>query len=486
MASIQQIIGKVSPMLHAENGGELLKKYKTVENIPVGEVKPKPLAEHSLIYDSPTEALEPIYFFTIDLMNNLGIETEKIVDNFSATPGGGYFGEMGQRASIMQQQGSKLLGDVNTVLRSVLNIIYDLKEFRTRLKTYDDLNSENKESAWLVLKQIWMDRVDIQKQNSSIKAMALGQGGFQTLIDAFLVAKDEKDVDKMDLNERVKRILKPRVHEFNIWVRESERELRKRYELEKTYLKSQVNSLKIYSRWAKPYLKAAQQLEMKSNDREPALVKTFNTLILELTLFGKSKIDVRAEAVSGEFPRDFEKLKTSRDYHACVLVDFKFRGIPQRISQGGQAHYSFGGKAEVKFTAYALNSDEIELFNRELEKDDINDMLKVVEGITSESLEQIQSDIDYFLDEKNSEEGKKKKDESNPFLALFGYYNKNSESEKKEGKKETKNTEKKKILKPETWIEKTYFRERAAKRAKETAFNLFDVYKQAHGMPSYT
>ena len=81
-------------------------------------------------------------------------------------------------------------------LRSVLNIIYDLKEFRIRLSHYDDLKTEKKEAAILALKQIWMDKVDIQKGNSSIKAMALGQAGFQTLIDAFLLTmlKEQKNL----------------------------------------------------------------------------------------------------------------------------------------------------------------------------------------------------------------------------------------------------------------------------------------------------
>ena len=223
MASVQQIIGKINPLLYAENGKSLLKKYKTVEEIPADEVKAKNLGEHSLIYDSPTETLEPVYFFILDLMGSF--ETEKIVDNFASTPGSGHFAELGQRATIMQQNATKLLGDVNTVLRSVLNIIYDLKEFRIRLQSYEDLNSKDKnEAALLSLKQIWMDKVDIQKAQSSIKAMALGQAGFQTLIHAFLVAKDEKDADKIDLNDMVKRILKARIHEFNIWIKLSEKE----------------------------------------------------------------------------------------------------------------------------------------------------------------------------------------------------------------------------------------------------------------------
>ena len=64
----------------------------------------------------------------------------------------------------MQQQGTKILGDINTVLRSILNIIHDLKDFRTRLQGYDDLNSKDKntsEGAKLSLKQIWLDKVDI-------------------------------------------------------------------------------------------------------------------------------------------------------------------------------------------------------------------------------------------------------------------------------------------------------------------------------------
>ena len=92
--------------------------------------------------------------------------------------------------------------------------------------------------------------------------------------------EDEKYV-RCSICKRVKRILLPRIQEFNIWIEQSEKELRKRYEIERTYLKSQVNSLKLYSRWAKPYLKAAQQLEMQEKGREPALVKSFNTILLE-------------------------------------------------------------------------------------------------------------------------------------------------------------------------------------------------------------
>jgi hypothetical protein len=464
--SMSQIIEEVSPYYKNKKGPE---------------------ATHTLVYDSSSETLEPIYFFIVDLMNDFGLAPEKLVDNFSSTPGSGHFAELGQRATIMQQQASKIMGDVNTVLRSVLNIIYDLKEFKIRLQHYDGLKSKKKEeqdASVLSLKQLWMDKVDIAKGNSSIKAMALGQSGFQTLMDAFLIAKDEKEVDKLDLNDRVKRILKPRIQEFNLWIKESENELRKRYELEKTYLRSQVNSLKLYSRWVRPYLKAAQDLEPKENERNPALVKTFNTIILELTLLGKSKLDVADESSKGNLPKDFSKpnfLKTlKRNYYSCILVDFNFRGIPQRVSQ--QSHYAFGGRAEVTFRAYALNDDELKKFDEALKKTEISDVINLIEGATTESLGQLEEDINSFLDEKTAEQEKPKpmswKDIFEPFSALFGAY------EKSETKPQEKNKEI--IVTPDDYIEKSLLRPLAIETVKARVFDLFDIYKKAHGMVSYS
>ncbi|MEK6760846.1 MAG: hypothetical protein AABX93_02895 [Nanoarchaeota archaeon] len=506
MASIKQIFGKINPHLYAEKGDELLAKYGSIDKIPADEVKAINLGEHRIVYDSSSETLEPLYFWVLDVLEARGLGPEKIIDNFASSPGSGHFAELGQRASIMQQQGSKILGDVNTVLRSVLNIIYDLKEFRIRLEHYDALKIKDKDkvqSATLSLKQVWIDKVDIAKGNSSVKAMAF-QGGFQTLLHAFLAAKDEKDVENMDLNDVVKRILKPRIQEFNFWLVQSENELRKRYELEKTYLRSQVNSLKLYARWAKPYLKAAQQLEMKDMDKEASLVKSFNTIILELTLLGKSKLNVRDLVLGGKLPKDFMTLKLTRDYYSCVLVEFRFRGIPQRAG-GQQSHYVFGGKAEIVFSAYAFNQDELDLFKQEMQKSDLEDVLKLVSG-TTDSLGQLQEEINSFLEEKSKDAKKKEargSEEINPFFAAFGYYNVSSDERESMrdlplkdkmrkifgfGKKPEEKKEKKDIknIRRDDWIEGTHLRKLAADAAKETTFDIFDIYKKQHGMPSYT
>ncbi len=445
-------------------------------------------AEHKLIYDSPTETLEPIYFFIIDLMSDMRLNPEKLVDNFVSSPGSQHFGDIGQRRTYMEQQGSKLLGDINAVLRSVLNIVYDLREFKIRLQAYDDLNDPKKKmSAMLSLKQIWMDKVDIQKGNSSIKAMALGQGGFNTLIDAFLVVNNEDEVDKLDLNQIVQRILKPRIHEFNIWVNESEGELRKRYQIEKTYLKSQVNSLKLYARWARPYLKAAQELEMSDGGRNPSLVKMFNSLILELTIFGKQALKVKDESKSGNFPPFFanEKFLSSLEetYNSCVLVDFHFRGIPSRT----QAGFVVGGRAEVIFRGYSLTESEIKKIYEEIDKSDLDSALGLIDGVTDESLGALKDDIEEYLnDEKEGEKEDKKRGPlgDNPIFALFGLYNKKDKREKEE-KKEKEKKQRSPYKKHLKWYEKEYFIPAVKESTVKLTKTIFETYKKAHGMASF-
>lgn len=499
-ATVDQLIGKINPKLYAENGDELLKKYKTWDKIPAEEVKPKPISEHKLTYDSAADQLEPIYFYILDLMNDRSMKPEKLIDNFSSSPGSGHFGEMGQRMSIMQQQGVKILGDVNTVLKSVLNIIYDLKDFRTRLQVYNDLKSKEKttsDAARLSLKQIWLDKVDINKGNSSVKAMALSQAGFVTLLDAFLFVKDEKEVDKMDLNERVKRIVEQRIQEFNTWVVHSEIELNKRYGIEKTYLRSQVNSLKIYAQWAKPYLIAAQQMQMTDMSRNPAIVKAFNTILLQLTLLGQNKVDVSDEIINHNFPSELGSIKLKRDYLACTVIDFSFRGIPQRAS-AQQSHYVFGGLSEITFKAYALNADEKKALDNEIQNTLVSDVLKLIEGATTESLSNLKDEIDFYLEEKPKEEEKKEdKNEGGgkgiggiiadlfyPFTAMSGKYDNNGDTDNFSDKKKDKKKEDK-TIRPDDYIEKTFLREFAKDKAKTTTFDLFEIYKKTHGMASF-
>lgn len=475
IGAISDIIEKVSP--YYSN----IKEKKKRDSVPA--------EEHTLVYDSSSETLEPVYFWILDFMNSMfGGKVEKLVDNFTSSPGSGYFSEIGARATRMQEEGMKVMQTVGVMIKSLVNIIYDLRQFEIRFHDYEDADSSDKskaEAGLFALKQIWLDKVDIVRGNTSIKALAFSQAAFATLIDAFMVAKTEKDVEKMDLNDRVKRILVQRISEFNKWRELSEKELRKRYDIQRSWLKNQVNSLRLYTRWVKPYLIAAEKLTMKEPNREPEIVNIFNTVLLELTLIGKREINVKDEAVDKNLPEQFRNLKPKRKYYNCVLIDFVFRGIPQRVIQ--QAHFAFGGRAEVTFRGYCLNEDELALLDEKLKESDLNDALKLADIVTDESLNEIREDIEYFLKEEKERKldrgvTGKESDDVNPFSALFGF-GKEKPKEKDEKKEKITKLKDKGVAK-DSYAEQLV-RVLGEQKAASSCFAVFDVYKKSHGMASH-
>lgn len=449
---------QVNKLLREDKFWEAVDKAKFREGEQPGQ-------QIKLMYDSSTETLEPFYFWILDKTGDFYKKVDKLVDNFASSPGSGHFSELMGKTTVMQKEAMNIMATVNTIIKSIMNLIYDLKEFEIRLSQYKLLKSKKKEeveAGILGLKQIWLDNVDIKRGAGSINGMTRGDLMFVTLRDAFMAVKTVKDVEELDLNDRVKRVLKPRVAEFLEWKDRSEKELSKRYEIEKTYLKSQLSALKLYSRWAKPYLKAATQLE-QAGISEAGLVNAFNTIVFQLTLLGTNPFDFHEAVLKRTLPSGFENYKLKRDYFGCVLLEFNFRGIPQKVGQ----HYTFGGKSEVTMRALALNQEEIDLLKKKLEESDLNFAMKLVTGMTEDSLKEMQEDIDHFLKEE------KEKKEKSPFSGLFS---------RKEEKKEKE--EKVKKIKQDSYIEKLV-REVAENSARESTFKIFDVYKKAHGMASH-
>lgn len=502
MANIHKIIAAVSPDVYCDpKVRDEVKKtikekgysaaIKIAEEAPrenvidVDAAKAKPLDArglkapsevHKLVYDSTDKTLEPMYFWILDFLSKAFKKVDKITDTFSSSVGSGFFSELGQKATKMQDEAMKQLGAVNQVLKSVLNIIYDLKEFKLRLELYDRYrNSQGaeREAALFSLKQVWLDNVDIKRGTTSIKGLAQ-QFDYVSIIDAFMASRSPEHASTLDLNDRVKRIVMQRIGEFQHWITESEGELRKRYEIERNYLKSQMNTVRLYTRWVKPYLKAARQLE-QGGSADASLVSTFNTMILELTLFASSPYKAEDDVNVGDLPQLFKNLK-GRQYSGVVVVEFKFRGIPQRVANG----YSYGGKAEVKLTSYGLNDQEIEIIKKELEREDIGDAMQLIQGATDDSLAIIQKDIEEFIDPPKKEEKKEenKSDDVNPFAALFSFVN-----FFKPSKEEKKKEDFSKGIRPDDRYERV-LRSQAIIDASDKCKNVFEIYKKAHQMPA--
>jgi len=453
---------------------EQLKKHphlkQEIRKLLIDAVKEKNLVKtsvqkrdihYTIIYDSIGEGLEPIYFWFLDFMREkytgLGLDVSKTSDDYEASITSTFFGEMGARGSRMQEQAMRMMQTINTIIRSIINLIYDLKEFEIRLDSYKQYHSKNRdesESALLGLKQLWMDQVDIKRGRGSLNMMAQ-QLQFVTLRDAFMAANSVRSADKLDLNDRVKRILKPRIQEFFDWVGRSEKELQKRYNIEKSYLRSQLSSLKLYASWAKPYLKMAQQLNMK-DFRSPDVVSAFNTMVMELSLFGKQSVG-----------------KTlNKEYFACIEVNIRFRAIPQSIRTQQGMQFVNSGRARIDIKAYSLSDQDLEV----LKEQELYEGLDLIEEMIGTPLTEIREDIEHYLKEEDEEKKKEKRGEldvtmpfrelgkgfkeiARPFKYLFKF--------------------RKAVSEPFSGRE---LRKKAASEARSKASIMYEVYKKSHGM----
>ena len=482
---------------------EVMKETKNRDSMGMDD-KAK-VAHHTLSFDSQQNQLEPIYYWILDFAEQIHFaKMEKIVDNFTASPGSGQFSEMNMKATKMQEEGMKILGGMNQIIKSVLNLIYDLKEFELRLEHYDDANSEGKkkEEGMLALKQIWLDNVDIKKGRGAIHQMSSAEMGFSTLREGFMMANSVEDVDKMNsedkkeggvglINDSVMRILKPRISEFLKWVNYSEKELRKRFSIEKNYLKSQVETVKLYSAWMKPYLESAEKLRQKGFEKDAALVNAFSTTMFELQLLGVKAVGVEKDKDGNSIASDerFGGYNIKRKYNQVVIITLKYRGhVSQRVTQKGDYGFGMGGVVDIDFDAYALNDEELAAAKKMLEKSDLDKSMEFSLDVAGEALKDLKEDLDYFLkskEEREKEESEKKGEKKasqdiNPFAALFGLFG------KKKVKKVEKGTDvvlKADEIKKDNFVEKT-MRGAAVSGAGNTLYTLYDIYKKAHRMAS--
>ncbi|MCD6575995.1 MAG: hypothetical protein J7K73_02440 [Nanoarchaeota archaeon] len=449
-----------------------------------------------------TSSIEQYYFWLVDFLGKLGYKIEKDKEQMAASVVSQFFGEMSARRQHLERRGMEILATINTVIKSIVNLLYDLREFDRRLAVYKDLHSSDpkkREAARLTLKRIWMDEVDVRKGGASINAMTAQRGlEFTTLRDAFMIANSIEEVDKMDLNDRVKRILKGRLEEYFKWEKESEKELTQRRKIELAYLKSQVEALRLYSIWAKPYLKAAQMLSFKEPKiDDPQLIQAFDQSVIEIVIRGIKKYYLHDFLKPKGLPAKYSpplmkkplipllsepKVYTSKEQaemkakrggpyaYSIIELRFTWRTRPALVSQAqtGGAYRQLG-KLNIEFIGYAMTPDEY----KALRKQEEHEAMKFIEGLTTESLEAMREDLEKYLKEAELLEKKKEEKKFVPLLDRL--------SKKKSGSKGG-------LL--DSLFSTNKILERKVKELVmiETAdrlFTIYDIFKKAHRFKSF-
>ncbi len=427
------------------------------------------VGEYVIVLDTMTHSLEPYYFWLVDFMTKIGYKVNKIGEELGASVTSAFFGEMMARKTQLERRGMEILGTINTVVKSIINLLYDLKRLDERLKIYDMLHSKDpnqRKNALLTLKRIWMDEVDIKKGRGSINSLSTTGGlEFVTLRDAFMSIEKPEQVDKANLNDRVKRILKDRLTEFYAWLKESEKELRQRRKIELEYLGAQVENLRLYTVWAEPYLKAAQMIQFKDIDKvsDAQLVHAFDQNVIRIKIRGEKEYYKKEvlETFEGA-PKKISIPGLSKEsylgpkVYGVIEIELLYRTRPALISAGKTGVYRQMGNLTITFKGYVLSPKELEAIKEEQRAK----ALEWIEGLTKESLKALREDIMKYLAELK---GEKKAEELLKFVPK-------SEEEKKEEIKESREVEwVKQLVKP---------------KVMEDLYTVYDIFKKEFGFES--
>lgn len=466
-------------------------KFTSESDIPVANKK-----ELKLTLISFSENIESSYFWVLDFLADKGWKMAKTHETMSASEASSFFGEMGGRKTAMEDRAQRSMTTINAVIRSVIKLLYDLKQFDERLELFGvkgikSENPEDKSSADLALKRVWMDEVDVRKGMASINQLSAGKLEFITLRDAFLAAKSAVDVENMDLNDRVKRIVSARMKEYEIWKDKYKIDLEQRKAIEKAYLKSQVKGLELYTMWAKPYLKAVHKLklqdfpdpdkEMKGIGESAEMISNFDQNFLELKILGTKEVyekDIFKTMIFGadklvKFSGKEEEMKGNKIILG-ISVDFKFRTRPV-VVKAGPSQYRFLGKLEMVFKSYVFKPEEFE----KLKKKSKEAEFELIDAMTEESLLPMKEDLDKYLEEKNEEPEKEVNTVFDSWNNWLNKLNKDKEKLLKQVGLAPKSKSKKSV---KYYYTESKFVEESAKKVTDDNWSVYETYKKSHGM----
>ncbi|MEK6923233.1 MAG: hypothetical protein AABW84_00850 [Nanoarchaeota archaeon] len=453
-------------------------------------LKGKPVSQYSLSYDSFGISLEPMYYWFIDSLKDptfgIGYDVEKVKDTFAAAEASAFYGELGRRRTELEKRAGELMGTINMVVKSILNLIYDLKEFELRLDEYSKLHSDEyavSNGADYALKTIWLTEVDSKKGPGSINALVQNLN-YIMVRDAFFsvyipVGKADdvekivlkKIQDELDIPDMVKRILQGRIKEYILWREMSERELRKRYKIERTYLKSQVSSMKMYSEWARPYLIATRKLlpqELKAEDMADLPIM-FNTMITYIDILAKKQIKS-----SGEL-KDL-KVRDENKVFSIIEIKFLYRVLPGGQTQEGYRGHT--GKVTININGYVMQKKDLD----NLEKVRQDEIMNFIDIGTKDTLDAISDDLKRFLEEE-AEKKEEKKSTSSFGKTIYAVKQK-YESVREQVQKVAdivNQIAKFDELKYEDWNVAKLQKE-GEKKVKRNTDILYMLFKRAHGM----
>lgn len=388
---------------------------------------PKPHTRHRLVYWAVNASVEESYYWTLEaLRTDYGFnEFHKITDIFAASEHSAFFGVSEQRLSLQQEKVATYLRGISEMLKSLFQIVRELRIIDERLSYYDYTYAQDKDnsySAEIALKGIWADQVEGGVKNAA-SVYGLSQTvGFTVLPDLFfrmripdkglneyvdkpefnakaqeLYTRIDETVEKLEgFNEKVKEVLKRKLSQYYTWKTRTYRELyfRKRFTMK--YLKQHYETIRLYMGWIRPYLKNIRRLQLAEklrSERSVDLVSAFEQTLIEVEFLAKKSATQRGP--TGQPPSRLRQLKT---YFPVMIVSFKFRTEPQLsyIGEGYQRGPVHTGMLDMVIRGYMWTQQHIENYKLMRQEEDM-DLLRAIDQSVNEALTALGSELYEYL-----------------------------------------------------------------------------------------
>jgi hypothetical protein len=364
--------------------------------------------QYKLEYNSPFEKPEKFYGLALnELRGYFDGKVSKIGIDLNASPTSAFFGDISQRRAYAKENVDKGMGLINGIIQTITKLIYSLREFDSVLDIFKKLESKDDMDVFAAeqnLRRIFLDEVDSKKGRGGMYQMQVAQGmEYVSLVDSFLTITKLDDIDDLKSNDRIKRLLKGRFQEYTLWKDAFKKDMTSRREINKNYLKSQVESLRLQLDWIKPHYTVLNQLNIGSGTTNPDLIIGFDTSLIKTKLRCLLGGEKAGSLVTGVLDVDFE---------------FKTGPYPVQTDSGGRAfHHRFGTK--ITYTPYVMSNEDYE----EYIKTEAMKEIDFFKNIVGESLKAIQEDLEKYLEGQDfiGKEKKDDEDDSTPvsILELF-------------------------------------------------------------------
>lgn len=445
---------------------------------------PKPLRRLRMVFESEKASIEETYFYVLNTCRqDMGFgDVVKTVDTFSASENSSFWGMTEQRKGIQQDRASQYLATIGKMVKELFQIVREIRVLKERIQLYDGAK-KGRQADDIALKSYWADMVDGGTKGQMNVYQMAQQVGFGTLPDLMfsIFVKPGDDVAKIvdekagEFNEKVRSVLKQKLAKFLAWKEQTDKEIRNREQFTTKYLRQHWSSIRMYISWIKPYLKNVQKLSAPDKyDDNPDLISSFEGAIMEI------------EFVARQASKGSKATPT-------ILATFEYRVKPQMQFQAdsyqnrGPLHV---GRIEFSLRSYGWTDEDLKEYIKMREQETM-ELLGLVDSSIKDAMDALGDELLDYLEEageevapyrlQKPEETQKEKPPSanmlEPFTALFGGF-------------------KDMFMLPFGPMMSVFKRpeksgnyrgdKKAAKTASSFSYNVYKIYKKAHGpMPTW-